>query len=113
VARWATWIERFEAGDYPMVCVRSGRPADELVPVEAERRATWPWLFSPLSLTFWVARWGVANDRLWGKLPFATGHVGGISATWDAREGIVMIKGVHPDFVAACQRDQSDLPPRR
>jgi hypothetical protein len=28
MAKWATWIERFEDGDYPMVCVRSGLPAD-------------------------------------------------------------------------------------
>jgi hypothetical protein len=39
----ATWIERFERGDYPMVCARSGLAADKVVPVEAARRAAWPW----------------------------------------------------------------------
>ena len=110
MARMATWAARFEAGDYPMVCARTGQPADRLVPVEAVRRAVWPWMFNPLSVTFWIARWGVGKDRLRGLLPFADGHVGGVTAWWDRREGIVVIKGVHPDFVAAVHRDQADLP---
>lgn len=107
MARMATWAQRFEAGDYPMVCARSGLPADTLVPVEAERRAAWPWIFGPLSLTFWIARGSIAHDRLKGKVPFATGHIGRISAVWDRSEDVVILRGVHPDFVAACRRHQA------
>jgi hypothetical protein len=106
MARMATWIERFQLGDYPMVCARSGRPADRFVPVEAARRSAWPWFFGPFGLLFWVLHWSYDKERLWGRLPFATGEVGGISATWDKSERVVVLKGVHPDFVAACKEHQ-------
>jgi hypothetical protein len=107
-ARMATWVERFQAGDYPMVCARSGLPADDLVPIEAARRA-------PRAGTLprtWGRR-GRRDDRLWGRLPFASGHVDGIVARWDRRAGVVTISGVHPAFIEACRRDQADLPARR
>jgi hypothetical protein len=106
VARIATWIQRFEQGDYPMVCARTGRPADKLVPVEAARRSAWPWIFSPLGIVFWLLRWRIDKERVWGRLPFATGQVGGISATWDKHQGAVLLKGLHPGFVAACRAHQ-------
>lgn len=102
----ATWIERFEAGDYPMICARSGHPADKLVPVEAARRRGWPWVFSPTGPLFWCARWVAGKARLWGQLPFAEGHVGGVTATWDKAENVVMLRGLHPSFVAACRQQQ-------
>ncbi len=77
MAKMITWIERFEAGDYPMICARSGLPADKFVPVEASRSAAWPWIFSPFDLPFWITRWSVGKDRLWGKMPFASGQVKG------------------------------------
>lgn len=105
----ATWAERFQLGDYPLVCARSGLPADKLVPVEAAGRATWPWFFFPGHLITWLFAWSrVDRDRLWGKLPFATGHVDGIEATWERRTGIVMLVGVHPEFVEACREHQLD-----
>jgi hypothetical protein len=107
MAKMTTWIARFEIGDYPMICARSGLPADKLIPVEAARSAAWPWIFGRFSLPFWIARWGVGKSRLWGKLPFASGHVDGISATWDRREGVVTLRGVHARFVAACREQQS------
>jgi hypothetical protein len=108
-----TWRARFEAGDYPMVCARSGLPADELVPVEATRRAAWPWFLFWIDILTWlVAWWTVDGDRTWGHLPFATGHARGISATFDRRLGIVTLHGVHPAFIAACHEHQATQPTR-
>jgi hypothetical protein len=104
----ATWIARFEQGDYPNVCARSGLPADKFVPVEAARRAVWPWWFFPMHAVTWLVAWrSVDRDRRWGLLPFAAGHVDGVTATWDRREGVVILRGVHPRFVAACKQHQS------
>jgi hypothetical protein len=99
-------IERFEAGGYPMICARSGPPASKLVPVEAARRRGWAWMFSPTGPLFWWARWVAGKDRLWGRLPFAEGHVRGVTATWDKAENVVMLRGVHPLFIAACREPQ-------
>lgn len=105
--RMATRVERFQRGDYPPVCARSGLPADKLVPVEAARTAAWPWTFLPLSIVAWlVTSMAVWEDRIWGLLPFATGHVRGVSATWDRRERVVIVQGVHPDFVTAARQAQ-------
>lgn len=105
--KYATRVERFRAGDYPPVCVRSGRPADKFVPVEAARRAAWPWFLFPISIVGWLLSWKtVDRDRLWGHLPFTTGEVGAIEATWDKREQVVVLSGVHPAFVGACKRQQ-------
>ena len=55
----------------------------------------------------WLLAWFVVDrQRLWGQLPFANGHVEGILATWDRREGVVVLVGVHPSFVAACRAQQ-------
>jgi hypothetical protein len=110
MAVMATWIERFERGDYPMVCARSGLPADKLVPVEAARRASWPWWFLPINAIAWLLMWrSVDKDRLWGHLPFATGHVEGVTATWDQQEGVVLLRGVNPVFVEACHEHQARM----
>jgi hypothetical protein len=78
-----------------------------VVPVEAARRAAWPWFFFPFHLVPWlISSWSVDRDRMWGKLPFADGHVEGIAATWDRRSDIVMLTGVHPNFVEACKQHQ-------
>jgi hypothetical protein len=109
MAKMITWIDRFQAGDYPMVCARSGLPADRFAPVEASRVSAWPWIFTPFRPEFWIARWSVGKDRLWGKLPFASGHVEGISATWDRNDGVAILRGVHPDFISACHAHQRAL----
>lgn len=105
--KYATRVERFREGDFPRVCARSGRPADKFIPVEAARRSAWPWFFFPVSIVGWLLTWAVVDrDRLWGRLPFATGEVGGIEATWDKGEQVVVLSGVHPAFVEACKRQQ-------
>lgn len=89
------------------MCVRTGRPADKVVPVEAARRAVWPWFLFPLTIVGWLASWALVDrGRLVGRLPFATGEVRGISATWDSRQAVVVLSGVHPGFVEACTREQ-------
>jgi hypothetical protein len=111
MAKMTTWQARFELGDYPMVCARSGLPADKLVPVEAARRAAWPLFLFPFSTVAWLFAWSrVDRDRIWGRLPFAAGHVEGISATWDKREAVVSLKGVHPEFIRACRVHQQSTP---
>jgi hypothetical protein len=107
VSTYVTRVDRFRSGDYPMVCARSGLQAGKLIEVEAARRATWPWLLLPI---WWVGAavsyWVVDGDRLVGKLPFAAGQFGRVSATWDKRTQLVTLRGVHPAFVAACREQQ-------
>jgi hypothetical protein len=111
MAMMTTWRARFERGDYPLVCARSGRPADKFVPVEAARRAAWPFVLFPVSALAWLFAWAsVDRDRIWGRLPFAAGQVTGISATWDRHADVVTLKGVHPDFIAACHAHQQPTP---
>lgn len=93
-------MERFAVGDFPMVCARSGRKASKLVPVQAYRSSTWPWFFFP-GLGFPLAKWVGDSDHPWGLLPFAEGEVRGVTATYDEGIGVVVLRGVHPAFVAA------------
>ena len=82
LVRYVTRIERFQRGDFPMVCVRSGRPATKMVPVQARRTTVWPWFLLPISVIwFAIAKWSADTDHPWGQLPFAEGHVKRISAT--------------------------------
>lgn len=105
--KYVTRIERFQQGDYPMVCVRSGLPATKLVPVQARRSTLWPWFLLPISfIWFVVAKWAADSDHPWGKLPFAEGHVNGITATYEPSIGVI-IKGAHPDFVEATRAAQA------
>jgi len=102
--KYVTHHERFILGDFPMVCARSGLPATELVPVQAQRASLWPWLFFP-GLAFLLASWVTDRDRPWGLLPFAEGHVRGVSATYERGIGVIL-KGVHPEFVRATRHAQ-------
>ncbi len=105
--QYVTSLERFQRGDFPDVCVRSGLPSTKIVLVEAAVSSpTWPWLFLPISL-FWfvVAKWTSEEDNLWGQLPFAEGHVDGVTATYDKKVGVI-VEGVHPSFVKATEQQQ-------
>ena len=102
--KYVTRFDRFEAGDFPMVCVRSGLPATKLVPVQAYHAPAWPWFFFP-GFEFLMAEWIGASDHPWGRLPFADGHVRGVTATYNKRTGVIL-KGVHKDFVAATRQAQ-------
>lgn len=95
--KYVTRLDRFEAGDFPMVCVRSGAPATKLVPVQAYRDSRWPWLFFG-SLSFIFAKWIGDRDHPWGLLPFAEGEARGVTATHDRGVGVIL-RGVHPRFV--------------
>lgn len=109
--KYVTRIERFQAGDYPMVCVRSGLPATKMVPVQARRSTVWPWFLLPISLVwFAVAKWAADSDHPWGKLPFAEGQVNGITATYEKSIGVI-INGAHADFVEATRRAQAAQQP--
>ena len=105
--KYVTRIERFVQGDYPMVCARSGLPATKMVPVQARRSTVWPWFLLPLSI-FWfvVAKWAADSDHPWGMLPFAEGHVDGITATYEKSIGVI-IDGAHPAFVEATRKSQA------
>lgn len=107
MAKYVTHIERFVAGDFPMVCARSGQPATKMVPVEAARSSVWPWLFFP-GLGFLIARWVGDSDRPWGRLPFAEGQVRDVTATYDKQVGVIL-RGVHPEFVAATRAAQGTV----
>lgn len=104
--RYVTRLDRFELGDFPMICVRSGLPATKLVSVEARRINNWPWFLLPISVIgFFLAEWVSDSDRPTGRLPFADGHVRGISASYDKRIGVI-VEGAHPNFIAATRAAQ-------
>ena len=104
MVKYVTRLERFEAGDFPMVCARSGKAATKMVPVQAYRSTVWPFLFFP-GFSFILAKIIGDSNHPWGKIPFAEGEVGGVAATYERPIG-VMLKGVHPDFVAAVKESQ-------
>ena len=102
--RYVTRLDRFTVGDFPMVCVRSGRPATKMVPVEAYRSTVWPWFFFP-GLLFVIAKLAGDSDHPWGQLPFAEGEVKDITATYEKQIGVILT-GVHPAFIEATRADQ-------
>ena len=103
---YVTRTDRFLAGDYPMVCVQTGRPAARMVELEARRTSSWPWFLMPVRvLWFLVARWVGDGDRPVGRLPFAEEVSPNLTITYDRLIGIV-IRGAHPDFVEACRISQ-------
>jgi hypothetical protein len=110
VAMLAVTQERFQAGDFPMVCVRSGLPADMLAPVEAgrRRRSVLPFLLLGVlpGLLWWLLAYRTV-EWTWGRLPFATGQAQPITAIWSKRRHLVHLNGVHPDFVSAHQLHQA------
>lgn len=106
--QYITQLERFQRGDFPDVCVRSGLPSTKTVLVEASVSSpTWPWFLLPISL-FWfvIAKWTSDEENLWGMLPFTEGHVDGISATYDSDVGVIA-EGVHPAFVEAARQHEA------
>lgn len=104
--KYVTRLDRFQLGDYPMVCVRSGLPATKLVAVQARRTAVWPWLFLPVSTISWFLLKSLTDSRHpWGKLPFAEGRVRDITATYEKRIGVI-VEGAHPDFIDATRIQQ-------
>lgn len=99
--KYATRIERFAVGDFPMVCARSGREANKLVAIQAYRSSTWLGLFFP----------GLDDsDQPWGLLPFADGEDRDVAATLDDALGTVILHGVHPAFVSATRMAQGKPP---
>lgn len=102
--KYVTRLERFAAGDFPMVCARSGQPATRVVPVQAYRSTSWPWLFFP-GFSFVLAKFVGDSDHPWGRLPFADRSVSGVSATYDRSAGVIL-RGVHPKFVEATRQAQ-------
>ncbi len=102
--KYVTRLDRFVVGDFPMVCAHSGKPATKMVPVQAYRTSTWPWLFFP-DFLFFVTKWVAESDHPWGKLPFADGEVKGVKAVYDKPIGVIL-NDVHPDFVAAVKKSQ-------
>lgn len=107
--RYATNVERFEIGDYPMVCARCGHEADHLKGVRSARSADWPWFFFPLHLVvFVVTSWPSTKGAPVGRLPLCSlCNARQISAAWRKGERAVILKGVHADFVAATKEAQA------
>ncbi len=104
--KYVTRLERFESGDFPMVCVKSGRPATNLVPVEALKTSSRPWFLLPISLVaFLVSRVFKDRNRPWGLLPFADGEETDIVATYDPTVGVV-VRDVHQGFIDAVKESQ-------
>jgi hypothetical protein len=103
---YVTRTDRFLVGDYPMICVQTGRPATHKLEVEAKRTSSWPWFLMPVSiLWFFVSGWLSDGYRPTGKLPFAAGETPRVKLTYDRLIGVV-IRGAHPDFIEACRQVQ-------
>lgn len=101
--RYITTYERFVAGDFPMVCARTGRLATVVVPVATWRESAWMWTLAPTR--GFVASLQAGDPRHpTGFLPFATRR----SAAWvTARrqgDGTILLRAVHPDFVTAAEQ---------
>ncbi len=79
-----------------------------MVPVQAYRSSLWPWLFFP-GASFFIAKWVGDSDHPWGLLPFAEGEVKGVTATYERPIGVIL-RGVHPSFVAATRASQGKAP---
>ncbi len=104
MTEFITELERFQQGGFPMVCVRSGLPADKFVPVQAERKSV-GWWAKLDSMALWILDgWFFQTRNPWGRLPFATGQVGGIEATCHPRRDqptLIKVLGAHPNFIDA------------
>ncbi len=100
--RYVTRLKRFERGDYPMICVRTGLPADRLVKVRARRIAKWPSFFLGSGfIPFLSTLASVDGDGpVWGLLPVSDDRETTVNITFDAKIGVIL-RGVHPDFVTA------------
>lgn len=61
--------ERFEAGDLPRVCVRTGQPADGTTEVRFDSTPGWTWILLLFGvLPFLIASW-FATEHATGQLP--------------------------------------------
>ncbi|MEM8924262.1 MAG: hypothetical protein AAGD35_12240 [Actinomycetota bacterium] len=107
--KYATRIERFTSGDFPLVCAHSGETATYLVGLHARRTSVWPWLLFP-GVAFFLAWLVDGAGTMEGALPSADGGLPGVTARYDRGAGIVMLRGVHPEFVAATKAAQGRMP---
>jgi hypothetical protein len=105
--KYVTGLDRFVAGDYPMVCARSGRPATRVLPVQAWRSSL---LGPPLISGGWVGQAKFLDNPAhpWGLLPFADGQkYRGAAARYKPSVGIIL-RGVHPAFVDAARQSEGE-----
>ena len=109
--RYVTRIERFRAGDYPLVCVVSGEAdAVELVCVSVRRVSLWPWMFLFLQPLIFFLMGGASQHVVVGWLPLAKDSMAS-SVTGYYEPGVgVVIQNAHHAFIAAC-REVQGLPP--
>ena len=109
--KYVTRLDRFTVSDFPLVCVHSGRPAAKMIPVRARPSPLWPWvfLFTLPALTFLLLFWIGGRNGHWGMLPHAEGEVGSVKVVYEKRIGVIL-RGVHPDFVAATRTRQGKSP---
>ncbi len=101
--KYQTRIERFEIGDFAMVCVRSGRTDGvELRTARAEPASAWwvDYLFWPFDRIFVKA----FSKKTIGLLPYAPGERD-VNVVHDMELGIV-ISDAHPNFVNATKARQ-------
>ncbi|MDP8929905.1 MAG: hypothetical protein M3O70_15395 [Actinomycetota bacterium] len=69
MARVSVSRERFRAGDFPEICVETGRPADGLVEARFDSTPDWTWILLNFGVfPFLIATW-FATERVEGKLP--------------------------------------------
>lgn len=119
MAEYVTRLDRFQLGDFPMVCVVTGQPAAGMVEVEARRGSAWPWFLMPASVVWFLLASRLNLDHSpTGLLPFAEGQEGalrrrnGLRVAHDRLIGVV-IRGAHPGFVTSCRDHQSQQQEQR
>jgi hypothetical protein len=61
----------FQARALPLVCIKTGRPADRWVPVRAGRPLWWSWLLLPFAVVAFQAAYWLARGEQWGWVPMS------------------------------------------
>lgn len=79
----------FQERRLPLVCVKTGRPAERWVPVRAVRPPWWSWVLLPLAVLAFQAAYWLAREERWGWVPMT-----GRAATLLWRVRLVGIAGV-------------------
>ena len=108
--RYVTRLDRFQEGDYPLVCAVSGvTDGVELVSVTVRRVSIWPWMFLFVQPLIYLFAGGPGRKVVVGWLPLAENSLAkSLDGYYEPGAGVIL-RNVHDSFVAACKEAQLSL----